>query len=173
MRSVEKWVPVPGYEGLYLISDKGNLRSFYHGKYVKTYSRKAKTHDSPQGYALAILCKQGVVTRITMSRLVLLAFVGEPPADKPYACHNDGDPSNNTLPNLRWGSNADNQADRNVHGTSNKGSANGRAKLAESDVLLIKRRLASGERQSAIAVEYGVDPSAISGIAIGRNWAHL
>lgn len=36
-------------------------------------------------------------------RLVLLAWEGRPPMDRPHAMHLDGDPANNRLENLRWG----------------------------------------------------------------------
>jgi hypothetical protein len=49
-------------------------------------------------------------------RLVLQAFVGPCPAGQ-ECCHGDGDPSNNVLSNLRWGTRSDNRRDSVGHGT--------------------------------------------------------
>lgn len=62
-----------------------------------------------------------------ISRLVLFAFVGPPPPGKPWALHEDDDPSNNTLPNLRWGSAKENKADSIRNGTAWMGGRRGRA----------------------------------------------
>lgn len=50
-------------------------------------------------------------------RLVLLAFVG-PARSKSHVCrHLDGNPANNTLSNLAWGTQQQNWDDRRRHGT--------------------------------------------------------
>lgn len=46
-------------------------------------------------------------------------------------------------------------------------------KLSESDVRQIKRRLAIGERGSALAAHYAVKRATISAIKTGRNWSHV
>lgn len=167
------WKPVVGYESLYEVSDKGNVRSKHsYGRGKK--GGLLKPWRSPQGYSMATLSRDGATFVATTSRLVLAAFVGPHPPDKPYACHKNGNTKDNRLANLYWGSNADNQRDRDLHGTSNKGSANGHAVLQESDVVSIKRMLRCGRwSQKTIASWYGVDPSAISAIKIGRSWAHV
>ena len=49
-------------------------------------------------------------------RLVLAAFVGPCPPGL-VCCHNDGDPTNNHVDNLRWDTYAANEADKVRHGT--------------------------------------------------------
>jgi HNH endonuclease len=56
-------------------------------------------------------------------RLVLEAFVGYAP-DGYVTRHRDGDPRNNRLDNLCWGTQVENQADRKLHGTDNSGERN-------------------------------------------------
>lgn len=168
----EKWKEIEGYDGLYLVSDMGRFKSLkkWRGKIVGI----REPYTSPQGYPLHALYKDGVTFSATLSRLVLEAFVGPAPVDKPYACHEDGNPMNCVLSNLRWDSNSGNQMDRVKHGTSNRGSRNGRSKLSEDDVRAIKVRIAAGESNVNIHRDYPhLDGSAISAIRIGRNWSHL
>lgn len=170
----ETWKTIAGYDGYYDVSNLGNVRTYHNGRWGKTpYPRPLPLKLSTQGYLLACLSLNGSVFRATVSRLVLEAFVGPAPADKPYACHGDRNPTNNALRNLRWGSNSDNQNDRVVHGTSNRGEANGMATVGEAEVRLIKRRLAAGEKQSVIATDFNLSQPAISLISTGRNWSHV
>jgi hypothetical protein len=53
------------------------------------------------------------------------------------------------------------------------GAANPQAKLQPEDVREIRRRLATGEAQKAIAADFGVHPSTISLINKGKKWARL
>jgi hypothetical protein len=61
----------------------------------------------------------------------------------------------------------------NHPGTNNRGTGNGMSKLSERDVVDIFHRLGSGEKQTAIAAYYHVDPSHISHLKAGRGWGHI
>ena len=82
---------------------------------------------------------------------------------------------------LWLGTRADNNADMrrkgrgvNPPGCDNRGSRHGASKMTECDVLSIRQRMRDGTTtQSALAREYGVDPSAISNIVRRRNWTHI
>lgn len=76
--------------------------------------------------------------RMLVHRLVLEAF-DRLPNDGEEACHIDGNPSNNALWNLRWGTSADNAEDRTRHGRSRTYH-----KLNEEDVAEIREAYASG-----------------------------
>lgn len=105
-------------------------------------------------------------------RLVLEAFVGEcPPGSE--ACHQNGDPTDNRLDNLRWDTHIANQRDMIDHGTSGKGSKNSRAKLTENQVVSARQRIASGERPTVVARELGVTYRHLWSVVSGRKWAHL
>jgi len=54
-----------------------------------------------------------------------------------------------------------------------KGSLNGKSKLNEDQVLVIKNKLNLGERNIDIAKEYDVCVDAISKIKTGKTWAHI
>lgn len=73
---------------------------------------------------------------------------------------------------LDIGTMADNAADGMALGETLRGSANGKAKLAESDVRYIR---ANPDNLSGrnLAVRFGVSPATISLIRSGRRWGHF
>lgn len=71
---------------------------------------------------------------------------------------------------LRWTDQAGNEADKLLHGTSNRGERNGMRKLRESDVIEIYAATGS-ERE--IGLRYGVGAGAVHSIKNGLTWAWL
>jgi hypothetical protein len=71
---------------------------------------------------------------------------------------------------LRWGTRADNEADKVLHGRSNRGERHGSAKLTEGNVRAI--RTAEGT-QIAIAVRFGVAEKTVWKIKNRKAWRHL
>lgn len=120
--TTETWRPVVGWEGYYEVSDLGTVRGVerkvphaYSGT-ITIRSRIIKHHPHPAGHRLVCLNRGGVGGGVTrqVHQLVLEAFVG-PRADGMDACHNDGDPANNRLSNLRWDTHSENMLDRVWH----------------------------------------------------------
>lgn len=105
-------------------------------------------------------------------RLVLEAFVGPCP-DGMEACHNNGDRTDNRIENLRWDTAKANQADRKKHGTYLCGEAVPYAKLTADKVREIRRRAEGGEKQAALAREFGVGDPQIHRIIKRERWAHV
>ncbi|CDI11957.1 conserved protein of unknown function (plasmid) [Agrobacterium pusense] len=77
-----------------------------------------------------------------------------------------------TKSHLRWDTASGNQKDRVVHGTSNRGQRNGRAKLGEQDVKKI-RVLGGSMSQRGIARVFAVSNAAVADILHPRKWAWL
>jgi hypothetical protein len=90
----EQWKKIDGYENLYLISNKGLLKSLRKNSLLKPYETK-------QGYLIATLYKDGVKQRISIHRLVAKAFV-ENPENKEQVHHINHDPKDNRSLNLEW-----------------------------------------------------------------------
>lgn len=117
----ERWLPVTGYEGYYEVSDHGNIRSVDRvvprGEGTLTV-KGTSTAQFPDrdGYRRVNLHKDGINTLFLAHRLVMLAFGGPPTGDQ-IVCHNDGDPANNHVSNLRWGTHSSNMYDKRGHGT--------------------------------------------------------
>lgn len=171
---IERWKDVIGYEGLYKISDYGNVKSLVY--WNGTNKRIKKQSITTRGYCRIILYKKNKRKWIHTHRLVLETFIG--PCPKEMQCrHLDGNPLNNKLSNLKWGTSSENTQDAIKHKTrfqpDNKGSKNGKSKLTDIRVMEIKHLLASGISQIQIAKRFHVDPSTICDINLGKTWRHI
>ena len=89
----EVWKDVKNYEGLYQISNLGNVKRVSSRKRLKPYNRK--------GYIRVALSKDNIAKHMDIHRLVAEAFIPNP-ENKPEINHIDGDKSNNKVSNLEW-----------------------------------------------------------------------
>ncbi len=101
--------------------------------------------------------------------LVMETFVGPRPAGTQCA-HLNGVRTDARLVNLAWKTPAENDADKDVHGTRQRGSLHGGAKLSEQQVATI---LSETGTCVAIAKKYGVDPTTVSLIRNRKTWTHV
>lgn len=156
----EAWGSVPGYSGIYEVSTHGRIRSTSRvdGSGHTRVSRALNPQGSP--YTGICLVKDGIRKRFLTHRLVLLTFVGDCPAGM-QACHNDGNPLNNCVDNLRWDTLAANQADRRKHGTAFTRANHPLTKLRPADVKLVIQLRESGWTQQRIADRLSVSRRAI------------
>lgn len=111
----EEWRPVAGYDGQYEVSSMGRVRSHKSGT-PRLLAGSLRGRPGNQ-YRAFRLRRGGVWTDHRIHRLVLITFVGPPPAGRPNALHRDDDPKNNRLDNLRWGTLSDNSGDSVSNGT--------------------------------------------------------
>lgn len=95
----------------------------------------------------------------SVHRLVLETFVGPCP-DGHIACHNDGNPANNKLTNLRWDTHQANADDRVAHGNVWPGGRNG-SKLSKTQRQKVFRLREQGVTVDVIAKRLGVTPRRI------------
>lgn len=118
--------------------------------------------------------KPGVGKRYFVHHLVLLAFVGPRPPRMECRHFPDPDPTNNRLENVHWGTKEQNEADKLVHGTSNRGSRNPAAKFTEKIVRQIRRAYRSGNfTQGELAGIFNTVQNAISQIVNYKSWKHV
>lgn len=127
--------------------------------------------DKRRGYLDVCLRMGPQKTMIGVHRLVLLAFVGQPPPGH-QAAHGNGSPSENSLSNLRWALPRDNMADQIAHGTKALGARQGKAKLDDDKVVMIRLRYSVGDSLNLLSREYGIGKSHLSKIVRGLSWAH-
>lgn len=122
------------------------------------------------GYQVVTMRKDGKRKDVKIHRLVLEAFFG--PSTK-VARHLDGDPQNNAISNLCYGTMKENAEDRDKHGKTPKGENRWCVKLTVEDVLWIRAQLKTGRSANGIAKELNVAAGTIAYIRSGRNWKHV
>lgn len=167
----EEWRAVVGYEGKYEVSNSGRVRGvdriIDRGRRWKGKEIKSKPLNSGHMHIQLTKCCWHLV-----HRLVLEAFVGPCP-DGMEACHNNGNPSDNRVENLRWDTRRGNHADKVKHGTMARGSRNAKAKLTDTDIVQIFRMRQDGSLLSEISSAFKITPANASLILNRKTWRHV
>jgi len=119
-----------------------------------------------KGYGLAVI---GGVQRAASRWMCVLAH-GKPPNGKNSAAHKCGNPRCVNPSHLHWATHAENMADRELHGTLNRGERNGKTFITEDDVRAIR---SAPPDLVALAKRYGMNKHSISKIRSGARWGHV
>lgn len=161
----ELWQDIDGYEGLYMISNLGRVKSL-HGK-----GRILKQSNSNE-YSHVSLYKNGNGKTLLVHRLVGNAFVPNP-ENKPEINHKDGNKRNNVVTNLEWVTARENQNHSILFGLKSCGENAANNKLTAEEVQEIRRLYVPKTRGCgcrALAKKYGVNSGTIWSIVNGRYW---
>ena len=157
----EMWKDIKGYEGIYQVSDLGRVKSLERlvkreDKDVLVRERILKPHLTKRKVTKVCLHKNGKQKTFNVHTLVTNSFLGERPEGY-HVCHSDGDPSNNTLDNLRYDTISENRIDIYRYGKKH-----GTGKLCVGQVLEI-RKLYNSEKCTVLELskKYHVDTKAI------------
>lgn len=166
-----KWTAIKGFRD-YDISPNGQVRSRRGGRCtILTGSVVAR------GYIAYILRQEdtGKPFRRMVHRLVAEAYLPKPTRDQSDVCHNDGNPSNNSVKNLRWDTHRANQMDMRAHGTMQDGEKCVTAVLTNSQALDIRNTVLREGRGAGrrMCAKYGISPAQVSRIKNGSRWACL
>lgn len=185
VNSGERWLPVPGFEGFYEVSDQGRVRSLDRivhkrairdGPLIQTRRRGKlmKLSLDTHGYHQVNLCVNAANKHVFVHHLVLLAFKGKRP-EGALCRHLDGCRTNNKASNVEWGTPLENNADCRAHGTERHpfGENHGGAKLNERAVRDIRSRVAAGASKVSVGRHYGVSDTCISSVVARRTWSHV
>jgi hypothetical protein len=157
----EKWRAVPGFEGLYAVSDQGRVKrlareiAMTNGR-RRISERQLARNPGSFGHWVVILSNGNTRTIMRIADLVMLAFEGPAPAGM-EALHKDGDRANNRIDNLIYG------PSRNEDHYFNPGNS----KLVPSMVRDIR---ASNESAIALAKKYNLKPETIRAIKANKTW---
>ncbi|KKM61143.1 hypothetical protein LCGC14_1534740 [marine sediment metagenome] len=195
MNNIE-WRKIEGYDGMYLISSDGSIKSV--GRIVKHKTKGKKTiHERilekrmmPFGYMLVSLWKNNNQKTYRVSRLVASAFIPNP-LDKPTVNHINGNKTDDRVENLEWATYKENEQHAWRTGLKTKGPMAGKShtketrhkmsisrkgirnysKLSQNQVDEIRNLYASGGYvQKEIAEIFHISRPQISNIVTFKQW---
>ena len=156
----EHWRWVPGYEGLYMVSDMGNVMPVS-GRRGSEPFKQLSLCDA-HGYLKVTLGK----TQPLVHRLVASAFIPNP-QHKEEVNHKNGVKSDNRVENLEWVTRSENA----IHSSRILGNGHSRTpsprKLTSTEALEIYE--ARGKLKD-IGARYGVSDAMVSSIKKGKTW---
>lgn len=175
----ETWLPILGYEGIYEVSNLGNIRSLdryrHGGGFILGRAMKTST---TMGYPYFNASKDGVCNPMYVHFAVASAFLGARESGKQIN-HKDGNKRNNCVDNLEYVTPSENMSHAIEHSLNrvpkpdNRGERHGMSKLSNAQVLEIKNDLIAGEPVKEIAQKYNVSKSTIHDIKSGRTWLSI
>jgi hypothetical protein len=161
--SGEEWRPVVGWEKYYRVSNFGRLYSLHQsgrlvlGMPMDHGYRVLKVRDKERRGHLATHC------------MVLEAFVGPRPSEIHEGCHNDGNPENCHVDNLRWDTPKGNAADRVRHGTSMRG----KPAVIKLTPELVREIRTSGLTDAYWMKRLGMTRTSIHSARTGKTWPEV
>ncbi len=159
------WQIIPGFDN-YEASNTGFIRNKNTLRILKSSSKNKYNHQIVGLYTDNKHYNCGVHV------MILLTFKGPRPEGK-QTRHLDGNPLNNNLSNLVYGTHGENTDDRVLHGTNKPGASNGNSKLSEEDVIKIRSYSSSGKSQRQIATIFSVSQTNVRDIIKKRIWKHI
>lgn len=172
----EYWCDVNGYEGIYQVSNLGNVRSLdrvitrKNGKKLAIKGQLMKLHLDHRGYLRLNLRHLGKDKNSKIHRLVAQAFLPNP-HNKPQVNHLNGDKLDNNVCNLEWCTQNENIEHAFANGLMRVGEKHGNSRLSSDQVVSIKQLLKQRENSiTDIARKFNVGISTIHDIKSGKQW---
>ena len=174
----EIWKDVIGYEGLYQVSNLGNVRGLdrkVNGKYgniANRYGRVLVPSKKKTGYLGVTFSIEKEKKYYSIHRLVAITFLPNP-KNKPQVNHKDGDKANNKLSNLEWVTQSENGLHAYKNGLCPRlagGNARNR-KLSEKPVKEIRHYyLVKKYSIKELACKYFIGISTVHQIINYKTW---
>lgn len=165
---MEVYKDIEGYEGLYQISDQGNLKSLNYHRSGK--DKTLKPAKNQKGYLYVCLCKEGKHKIHKIHRLVAQTFIPNP-NNYLEVNHKDENPANDCVNNLEW-------CDRKYN--CNYGTRNQRSALSRSKQVMCVETGVVYPSLSEAARQLGFAKSNIVNVCNGRlkqaygfNWKYV
>lgn len=179
----EVFKDIAGYEGIYQISNLGDVKSLERTCLVRRKSnsirlikeRILKPSKNPGGYLQVMLYSNNGATHSKgnwhlLHRLIAIAFIPNP-KNKREVNHVNGTKADNRLENLEWATPKENS--QHAYDIGLNFARNGNAKLTEMQAAEIKNKIKGGVSASFLSKEYSVSTATVYHIKTGRIWKCL
>jgi hypothetical protein len=164
---LEIWKNVVGYQGRYIVSGTGEIRSLCR----KGMPRRISTRFDQHGYLVVSIMNNGKRKTVKVHRIVAMAFCEGRSRFKKYVNHKNGVKTDNSIENLEWCTPSHNVRHALKIGLTKplRGELNPAAKLKPSDIPIIRKMADDKISRKDIAAKFGVSPSAITFITLRKK----
>lgn len=175
----EEWKSIKGYEGIYEVSNFGQVRSLdrliraSNGVTRRTKGRDLKPQKNRGGYLFVNLKVNGINNFQRIHRLVAINFIlGEDL--KLHINHKNGIKTDNNIDNLEWTTQKENNSHARKLGLNkHEGENHYSSKITIGQAREIKERALKGESVTALAKIFGISHQCISDIKLGKSWKSI
>jgi len=177
MTHSEEWRTIAGFNGYYLVSSVGRIKSI--DRYVKkphtgdqfVKGRILRIRKNRYGYPVITLNYLGARTHLTVHRLVAKAFIPNPQL-LPVINHKNAIKHDNAIDNLEWCTSAYNaqHALKNNLSPVYVSETHPNKKLCAEDIHAIIRMYKSGMYQKDIGIRFSISQANIHLIVTGKSW---
>lgn len=161
---IEKWLDIPGYKGLYQVSNLGSIKSLGRvtrdGRLLKSRILKL-TLDKDGYHTVSLYSKDSTVKNCKQHRLVAQAFL-ENPYNKDHVNHKNGIKTDNNQLNLEWATCEEN----NKHQLDTGLKTTKHVAVYKNNILVT---ILQGKQDQ---VSFGLDPSSVSKCLTGKRNSH-
>ena len=157
MSTHEVWKDIKEYEGLYQISNKGN---------IKNKNKELKQDENKKGYMCITLHKKGKKKKKGIHRIVAETFIQNNESKK-QVNHIDGNKKNNSIENLEWVTPKENIRHAEKNKLRNSILKNPNSKLSLKDIQEIRN---SDKSTKELMIVYNVSKTTINDIKTFRSW---
>lgn len=178
---MEQWKDIKDYQGLYMISDIGRVKSLGRTMILPTggilnLKERILRQRVNKGYMIVGLSKRSKKFSVKVHRLVAEAFI-ENPENKKQVNHKFGNKKDNRVISLEWATGHENMKHSFANGfhvsPAKKGESNGRSKLTNSKVKRIRALSLQGKSLRVLGEKYKVSSTLIAMIIKRKAWSHV
>ena len=161
---------IKGYEGLYAITNDGEIWSYpkraWPGGWMKqqVYIDCKERIKPYKRYIISLVGNDGKRKTFQVHRLVAKAFIPNP-ENKPEVNHKDGNSMNNVVSNLEWVTHKENSSHAFMSGICKKPLTNGE--------VVELRKICQFHSCRKVALAYGLHPATVWDINKGNRYAEV